>query len=373
VCFAVRYVTLRFIRLEYCIIIMADEAVKELLRKNRNLPARKSEKRGITTPGQQVKDNIIRRSFNRMSARRGDAVKPSPVPVTATGPKPQPMTMGGKAPAPVDLSRRGSKSSVGGVTERSHSVAGSLGGTREFIIRSGMLSKKGVINTSWKKRFFILTNKTLYYYPDDFNVPDDIDFHLIDAPPRGKVDVSLIIGVEREPKGAKEKFMVKTPVRGYRLKTEKIKDAEAWIAAITGAADHMKSREHQVGMRRASVSSLKADELDELDTDTAAPDPTNIAGARSTSTHIVGPHTPAAVDNYINWGRFDVAAWLHTLSLGQKYSELFYQNNIDGKVLEDCVKDKGKLIEIGVDKEDVTAILTGIRKLQDIYDGNGEL
>jgi len=361
---------------------------------------RKSQQRGQTmspihpSPAQQAKENLIRRSIQRMSAKRGVDIKKEVQSAlgneAGSGPtQPQPM---GMVPSPMGLGRRASKNSTGGLTERQPSVSGSIGGSsREYIIRSGLLGKKGVISSSWKKRFFILTNKSLYYYPDNVIIPDDIDFNLLEVKPRGKIDVDMIIEVERETKDAKEMFQVLTASRGYKLKSEDSKDAEAWIAAITGSADHAKSQHHIGGGRRESVSSLLADELDAIDsvTETAVPSSgrrngSMIAGRRNGSnrprragSHIArkpiesegeSPHTPADVNNYIEWGRFDVAAWLHNLDLGNKYSELFYQNDINGQVLRRVLDDQSTLIDIGVEQADVATILAAVKELEEIYE-----
>lgn len=56
---------------------MADDNLKEIIRKNKKLPMRKSQQRGQTmspihpSPAQQAKENLIRRSIQRMSAKRG--------------------------------------------------------------------------------------------------------------------------------------------------------------------------------------------------------------------------------------------------------------------------------------------------------------
>mmetsp|Transcript_1376 Transcript_1376/g.1523 ORF Transcript_1376/g.1523 Transcript_1376/m.1523 type:complete len:112 (-) Transcript_1376:60-395(-) len=80
------------------------------------------------------------------------------------------------------------------------------------------------------------------------------------------------------------------------------------------------------------------------------------------------PHTPADVNNYIEWGRFDVAAWLHNLDLGNKYSELFYQNDINGQVLRRVLDDQSTLIDIGVEQADVATILAAVKELEEIYE-----
>lgn len=360
--------------------------MQKMIEKKTGMPARKSEQRGGRAPvkGARVSNqrnaartsqqrgvnpddfeqnplNILRRSFNRFSANRGgiESVRRPEQPQASAPTGPQPTALG-PSPQGLGSDRRGSKASVNS-SDRAMSTV-SLG-SREHILKKGYINKKGVINTAWKKRYFILTNRTLYYY-DEANgaaLEDAPEFSMISVSPKGAIDLAMVVDIERHDK-EKEKFSVKTAVRRYKLRAENAKQAEAWTGGIIGAVEHSKKmlhRDQNLRDRRESISSLKADELD-----TGFSDGLSIGRSSSFGTTSDAPHTPAAVDMYVNWGKFDVAAWLYTIDMGHKYSEHFYQNNVDGKVLEKCVKDKDTLTDIGVEQGDANAILTGIKKLE---------
>lgn len=254
----------------------------------------------------------------------------------------------------------------------------------ETIIRYGELLKKGVVNASWKKRFFVLTDKHLYYYDDVFDVPQE--FTQIDIAPKGQIDLSFIDDIKKEKNdqtGAT--FNIFTPTRTYRLRLEPPPltqmqaemnvnlgriGADAWVAAIAGACENAKQHAGYGGpVHKGSFGSFKVDEVDNANMNSSTfmhPTKRLIDSERfktkgKSKKGTGGPHKPAAIDEYAEWTPFDVSAWLYTVQMHQ-YAETFYKQGIDGKALKELTK-KEDALNAGVKEEDVMEFLRGVEEL----------
>lgn len=251
------------------------------------------------------------------------------------------------------------------------SVPGSSG-RGETIIRYGELLKKGVVTTQWKKRFFVLTEAHLFYYLETFDVPQEL--HQIELEPKGKIELGLVEEV-RKDKNNSSVFQIFTPTRTYRLKLEGEGDVarygvSAWVASIRGACENAK-QQHLNGvaskMPRGSFSSYKVDEMDQAVINANQykhPAKRLIDAETMYSNNRKGPHQPAALDEYEDWTPFDVSAWLYTVHL-QKYSEDFYQQQIDGKALKK-VNTGEEAAKLGVEEDDITKFMAAVQTLKDM-------
>lgn len=249
---------------------------------------------------------------------------------------------------------------------------GNLAGRGEMIIRYGELMKKGVVTTQWKKRFFVLTEAHLFYYLETFDVPQEL--HQIELEPKGKIELGLVEEV-RKDKNNSSVFQIFTPTRTYRLKLEGEGDVarygvSAWVASIRGACENAK-QQHLNGvasnMPRTSFSSYKVDEMDQAVINANQykhPAKRLIDAETMYSKTRKGPHQPAALDEYEDWTPFDVAAWLYTVHL-QKYSEDFYQQQIDGKALKKVTSGE-EAAKLGVEQEDITKFMAAVQTLKDM-------
>lgn len=237
---------------------------------------------------------------------------------------------------------------------------------KEIIIRYGELEKKGVVTNTWKSRFFVLSDRHLFYFLEPFDVPQEIN--QIEATPKGQIDLQGVEEVRKDKGDASgASFQVFTPTRTYRVRMPASESehnlakygADAWVAALRGACENAKQQAHSV-QAKASRASFSY-KVDELDTTPVFQNP----GKRITkSADILGPHKPASLDEVEQWTPFDVAAWLYTVHL-QKYSEDFYQNAVDGKVLKSLPeKEVGELKELGVEEGDVQELVQAIDTLK---------
>eukprot|EP00002_Diphylleia_rotans_P016510 TRINITY_DN3213_c0_g1_i3.p1 TRINITY_DN3213_c0_g1~~TRINITY_DN3213_c0_g1_i3.p1 ORF type:complete len:113 (-),score=15.12 TRINITY_DN3213_c0_g1_i3:548-886(-) len=82
----------------------------------------------------------------------------------------------------------------------------------------------GAIVQNWKRRFFVLTDKALYYYEDHES-----------AKPKGLIMLSKECGVRRAESGdVPFLFIIRTPGRVYYLQGENVDDVHGWIGSIGG-------------------------------------------------------------------------------------------------------------------------------------------
>mmetsp|Transcript_22793 Transcript_22793/g.29088 ORF Transcript_22793/g.29088 Transcript_22793/m.29088 type:complete len:686 (-) Transcript_22793:86-2143(-) len=105
------------------------------------------------------------------------------------------------------------------------------------VIMEGYLSKRGVLNSDWKRRYFILTPESMMYFTGD---PREEDSTL-----KGKIELFMVSGVKRSVPQAGEtlgEFEVATPFRIYNIRVddgtndEKIEKMKDWVSAINEAA-----------------------------------------------------------------------------------------------------------------------------------------
>jgi hypothetical protein len=89
------------------------------------------------------------------------------------------------------------------------------------VAHSGFLSKKGPhFNASFKRRYFELRHKTIFYYADvNTNKPPKGQINLHNA----SVDDSQV---------AKLRFKITTTARTYELKADTVTDYERWVGHI---------------------------------------------------------------------------------------------------------------------------------------------
>ena len=121
----------------------------------------------------------------------------------------------------------------------------------EEMIYQGYLSKQGQMNTAWKRRFFVLTNKSLYYFakqPSCYStksVRGAINLLYVTAVTRGESDESGQANGESEAC----LFNIQTPFRTYYLRVDEganskddgLQTAVAWITNIGAAAERLAS------------------------------------------------------------------------------------------------------------------------------------
>ena len=220
-----------------------------------------------------------------------------------------------------------SQSSLG----RDRSNSASLSGATENLVREGFLYKKGVINLSFRKRYFLLTTRSLLYFDDKPSSPD--------AAPKGKIDLASVSKVDVRSDEARERFTVYTAARDYHLRAETVAESEAWIAAISGAVEmeHKHSRP-----RRRSVSPLDVLKLEH--------------GTFNPEARV---HAPADLREWERWSAFDVMAWLQKEGInGFK----LYLAGVNGKSLSKL--QSTDLEKHGItSKEDVLKILSRVSSL----------
>jgi len=228
---------------------------------------------------------------------------------------------------------------VGGM---SISGAAHGGGINEklIILRSGYLKKKGVINTGWKKRWFVLTDKQLAYYDDE---PEDLDIE----EPKGFITLSLVTKVEHHSDKSKDDFMfdVITPARVYRVQAESISEMEAWIATISGTAAN--AQQHS---RRRGTQGIIRDMTED-----------SALQGEDISAAFGGPHQPADLRKWELWNAYDVSAWLQTFGMG-KHRKKFYAAGITGAHLKGLSSES--LSQLGVtEKTEQIKILSSVQRL----------
>lgn len=99
-------------------------------------------------------------------------------------------------------------------------------------IKSGFLMKKGDIFHRWRKRYFVLTARRLYYYTDEPGKPNSIL--------KGVIDLHMVSDSKlRHPNATADgKFDLVTPVRVFRLRNlpADYSDTQSWVDAVQEAA-----------------------------------------------------------------------------------------------------------------------------------------
>ena len=253
-------------------------------------------------------------------------------------------------------------------------------GKNEVILHSGYLKKKGVVNVAWKNRYFVLTNKFIYYYEKDPEVGN-----ILEVTAKGKIPLVEITGIEKDllnPKEKKDKskpskkdpthFHINTATRIYRLQSyndnndQKAaqRDADGWIGSIAGAIENCRQMLYKP-RRKESSSSLEWIKEHEKNVEDGINISFTGSGGSGGTVSALGPNEPARLANWLNWSPFDVAAWLYKVDLSKVYSELFYENKVDGEKLAEMTK--GDLSNIGVDSEDDRMkILTAVEELRSV-------
>jgi len=110
------------------------------------------------------------------------------------------------------------------------------------VIMKGWMSKAGGVNTSWKKRFFVLTPLGLYYFVE----PPTMENHT----PRGKIELNLVSSVRAHTENSDLSdglFDIVTPRRIFQMRVDE-GDQEVdldtagmtkqWMEEITSAAEN---------------------------------------------------------------------------------------------------------------------------------------
>jgi len=180
----------------------------------------------------------------------------------------------------------------------------------------------------------VLTTKQLLYF-DSQPTGDNSN-------PKGVINLVLVSRVDGKGEESRERFNVYTPARVYKLRAESPTEAEAWIAAVSGAveAEKMQNPSRQ---RRPSLSPIDAVRMD---------------GIFDVDARI---HTTADLNMWESWSKFDVAAWLGTFNMPMNGVK-FYRADIDGpKLTLLTAKD---LTDLGIPQEEQGDILARIEELK---------
>lgn len=108
------------------------------------------------------------------------------------------------------------------------------------VIKKGWLIKRGKIVTSWKKRYFVLTNLVLYYFDSDKN----------NAKMKGFLDISqneLCTTSRADLECLKTpSFKIKTPNRILFAYSEELKEVESWIEEIQNIFENRKKKKRNL-------------------------------------------------------------------------------------------------------------------------------
>lgn len=97
-------------------------------------------------------------------------------------------------------------------------------------IRSGYMKKRGVFNTLFKRRYFVLTESALYYFNGD---PSDPQKSL-----KGKIRLTKITKIE----GSKKGLDIHTKYRVFHIKAKDEADQVAWVQSLRESADKAKEK-----------------------------------------------------------------------------------------------------------------------------------
>lgn len=247
---------------------------------------------------------------------------------------PEPEVLGTERASLAD-SRRGTHTSMLQNTlgrSRSGSSASTASVGEHSLVRAGFLLKRGLVNQAYKKRWFVLTQKSLMYFDQQ---PGEADA------PKGVIPLLLVTAVDVKNDGNRDRLNVRTPTRVFRLKADSVAESEAWIAAISGAVE-IEKKLNGSRSRRPSLSVLDALKLD----DSVSQD--------------VAIHTPAELNKWDSWSKLDVAGWLTTTVPWQ--APKFFQAGISGSKL--ATLSSADLERIGVkNKDDRLAILKAVSNL----------
>eukprot|EP01119_Soliformovum_irregulare_P007874 TRINITY_DN2044_c0_g1_i4.p1 TRINITY_DN2044_c0_g1~~TRINITY_DN2044_c0_g1_i4.p1 ORF type:complete len:915 (-),score=256.98 TRINITY_DN2044_c0_g1_i4:1531-4275(-) len=126
------------------------------------------------------------------------------------------------------------------------------------VIKKGYLQKRGKVNTGWKKRYFILSEKHLYYYVS----PEE---HQKGARFTGAIQ--LLFSSFRPLGDAEAKelgvasggycFKIITPVRVFYLSASTEDEAKGWIDSLTQVSATLWEKENQTMMETCPPDILK--------------------------------------------------------------------------------------------------------------------
>lgn len=126
-------------------------------------------------------------------------------------------------------------------------VEGSKGDLTFVVLReprSGILIKQGGLNKNWKKRYFVLNNRELTYYPPHQGHHKDAS-HGKDAPkqlpPLGTIHIDNVTSIDDYSSPSKKDFFgfqLVTPARTYYLLAETAREKKLWIDVIRPLIRH---------------------------------------------------------------------------------------------------------------------------------------
>lgn len=74
---------------------------------------------------------------------------------------------------------------------------------------------------NWKRRWFVLSGDTLFYYTDEAA-----------AAPSGVVPLTKQCGVKRAEELRPNMFVLSTPARKYHIVADSAEDVQAWLGAL---------------------------------------------------------------------------------------------------------------------------------------------
>jgi hypothetical protein len=130
--------------------------------------------------------------------------------------------------------------------------------SQEMILKTGYLKKIGGNRKNWKRRFFFLSEKHMYYYESE---------KIAGKKPLGIVNLAAALSIERSKK-FDEGFQIPFGDRLWEFRAESLEESMDWFNAIEGVIRrNRKSNEAQqqvnnpvfgLSRRRNSVSGPKA-------------------------------------------------------------------------------------------------------------------
>ncbi|XP_066542077.1 diacylglycerol kinase eta isoform X6 [Hoplias malabaricus] len=169
-------------------------------------------------------------SSSRLAERKGAALGGANAELRASSPsqqEPRGASAGGAAPAPADESSD-SEGEQEGPQKLIRKVSTSGQIRSKTSIKEGLLLKQTSSFQRWKKRYFKLRGRTLYYAKDAKSLIFD------------EVDLSDASVAESSTKNVNNSFTVITPFRRLILCAENRKEMEDWISSLKS----VQSREH---------------------------------------------------------------------------------------------------------------------------------
>jgi len=138
----------------------------------------------------------------------------------------------------------------------------------ENHIFGGYLSKRGVFNSSWKKRYFVLTSFALYYYNE---APSTIGAVL-----KGKIDLTRVSGVDKDAENVNEFSIVTNTGRVFKLQSTSEKQVDEWILKLSKAV--VKEHENVANVEERSEDSDSDEDAAETPLVRYMPDDDDVLG-----------------------------------------------------------------------------------------------